>query len=115
MTTTLVLTIVAAILGLLSFILHIIFIIGGFKTSARDGLVCFLVPLGTLFFAFKKSASKKMATVFLLAVIGFASLTAVISYQNAQAELKSKETTKQGMEEFNAQTKSLEDLDDLQL
>jgi len=115
MSLTGVLLIVSVICGLVWFVLHIVMIVHGFKTSAGWGLIALFVPLGSLAFAFAKSGRKGLAAIFLASFLGAAGCGGVASYLTAKAIAEAAGAGEQGMHEFDKQIQDLENLDDIKL
>ena len=118
MSMTLILFVAAALLILVATVFHIIMLVNGFKTSAGWGLVCLLVPFGSLVFAFTKFGGgrrKVMAAIFLLAFLGGFGCAGVASYQTAVASIGSAQAMAEGMKEAEQQIQDLEQIEDIQL
>ena len=118
MSTTLILFVLSAFCWFVATVLHIVMLVHGFKTSTKWGLICLLVPFGSLVFAFKQfggGGRRIAAFAFLLAIIGGGVCAGVASYQTAQAAIGSAEAGAQGMKEAESQIQDLENLEDLQL
>ena len=115
--------IVVALLVVVCIVLSIITIVQGFKTSVGWGLICLLVPGGVIVFAFAKSARRALAVALLASFVLAGAGVVYGSYKIAQA-VKSlsaapteaeKAAAHKGMQEFDKQTKDLDNLDNLQL
>ncbi len=104
-------------------VLTIITIVQGFKTSVGWGLICLLVPGGAVVFAFAKTARRALAVALLVSFVGTGVGVVYGSYKIAKT-LKAlsaaptdeeKAAVHKGMQEFDKQTKDLDNLDNLQL
>jgi len=118
MSITLILFVLSVVCWFVATILHIVMLVHGFKTSTKWGLICLLVPFGSLVFAFKGfgGGNRRIAAfVFLLTIIGGGAFAGVASYQTARAAIGSEEAAAQGMKEADIQIQDLENLEDLQL
>ncbi len=118
MSITLTLFILSVIFWFIATVLHIVMLVHGFKTSTKWGLICLLVPLGSLVFAFRQfggGGRRIAAFVFLLAIVSGGVCAGVASCQTAQAAFGSAEAGAQGMKEADIQIQELENLEDLQL
>jgi hypothetical protein len=115
MSSTFVLFLVAAILGVVYVVLHVVMIVQGFKYSAGWGLVALLVPLGSLAFAFAKSGRRGLAAIFLGAFLGAVACGGVASYLTAKAVAAAAGANQKGMQEFDKQIQDLQNLDDIKL
>ncbi len=118
MSITLILFLLSVVCWFFATVLHLVMLVHGFKTSTKWGLICLLVPLGSLVFAFKRfgvGGRRIAAFVFLLAIVSGGVCAGVASYQTAQAAIGSEEAAAQGMKEAEIQIQKLENLEDLQL
>lgn len=115
MSTTGILLVIAVILAIVWFILHIVMIVQGFKTSVGWGLVALFVPLGSLAFAFAKSGRKGLAVIFLVSFLGAAACGGVASYLTAKAVAEAAGAGKKGMQEFDEQIQDLDKVDNIDL
>ena len=115
MSSTGILVATALVCGFVWFVLHIVMIVQGFKTSAGWGLVALLVPLGSIVFAFAKSGRGALAAILLVSFVGAAGCGGVASYLTAKAVADAADAGKKGMQEFDKQIQDLENLDDIKL
>jgi FtsH-binding integral membrane protein len=118
MSITLILFIVSVVCWLVATVLHIVMLVHGFKTSTKWGLICLLVPFGSLVFAFKRfggGGRRIAAFVFLAAMVAGGICAGVASYQTAQAAVGSAEAAAVGMKEAELQIQDIENMEDLQL
>ena len=115
MSMTGILLVAAAVFGIIWFVLHVVMIVLGFRTSVGWGLVALFVPLGSLAFAFAKSGRKALAALLLLSLVGAVACGGVTCYLTAKAIAEAAGAGEQGMQEFDKQIQDLGNLDDIKL
>ena len=102
---------------LLAIVLHIVMVVRAFKRSKGWGLVCLLVPFGSVVYAFLHLESKGraiLAGAFLVALLAAIVLWTVL-LKSGLGWKDDRQADQQGMNEFEEQIKDLENLDDLQI
>ncbi len=104
-----------ALMGLVALALHVAMIVLGFRSSAGWGLVALLVPAGSLVFAFARSGRRKLAAVFLIAILACGALSGIAAHLTALAAIGAAETTAEGLREFDQQTQDLSNVDSIEL
>jgi hypothetical protein len=121
MSATFFLFLFGGVLGLFALAFHIAMIVQGFKTSVGWGLACLLAVLpipASLVFAltmFGGGKRRVWAAIYLVALLGCCSLTALAAYQTAQAAVGAEEAAAEGMQEAEQQIEDLSQVEDIQL